>query len=497
MAGRTILVLGATGYVGGRLVPALVAAGHHVRAAARRPEQLADRPWIDKVEAPAVDALERGDLDAALSGVDVVIHLVHSMSGGDDFAELDRRIATNVAEAAAEAGIARIIYLGGLGSEADDLSDHLASRHEVGEVLRSGPVPVTEVRAAIVLGSGSASFEMLRGLTELLPVMVAPRWVNRTRCQPIAVSDLLADLVALVDERFDDADRTLDAGGPDVVTYRDMILTYAEVSGLRRRIVPVPVLTPRLSSHWVGLTTTLPRSLAAELVESLVNDVVVRPDHDISAVLPRDRTPMARAIEEAAAEVEDPTTSTRWSDEQLLNQPAAPAPWDPDWSGPAAYEDVRIFQVDTPRDTVFTSLTSIGGDRRWLVANALWGIRGLIDQLVGGVGLRRGRRHPQHLRVGDALDWWRVERIERPELLLLRAEMRMPGRGWLSWRLTEDGASTEIEQRATFVAKGLWGRAYWYCLLPFHGIIFPRLVQRIAADATTPVDEPELVEQDA
>ncbi len=483
MNGRHVLVLGATGYVGGRLVPALLDAGHRVRAGARRPGHLSDRPWSDRVEVVEVDALEPALLDAAMAGVDVVVHLIHSMTGSDDFAEIDRRIATNVATAAERAGVRRIVYLGGLGSEDEQLSDHLASRHEVGQVLAEGPVPVTELRAAVVLGSGSASFEMLRGLTELLPVMITPTWVNRTAVQPVAVVDLVQDLVAIVDERFDDVDDVLDVGGPDVVTYADMIRIYAERAGLRRFIVPVPVLSPRLSSHWVGVTTPHPPSLASDLVRSLSHDVVVRDDHDIDRLVPRERLGVDAAIAQAGAD-EDPSLSTRWSDAAFVRRPAAPAPWDPDWTGPKTFEDVRTFEIDRTPEAVFDSLTSLGGDRRWLVANALWSLRGLLDQATGGVGLRRGRRHPSHLRTGDVVDWWRVVRLERPTTLLLEAEMRMPGRGWLRWDLEElEPGRTRIEQVATFEPSGLWGRLYWYGLLPFHGVIFPRLVERIATDA--------------
>lgn len=483
MNARHVLVLGATGYVGGRLVPALLDAGHRVRAGARRPDHLRDRPWSDRVEIAEVDALDHGLLDAAMEGTDVVVHLIHSMTGDDDFAEVDRRIAVNVATAAERAGVARIVYLGGLGADDEELSDHLASRHEVGRVLAEGAVPVTELRAAVVLGSGSASFEMLRGLTELLPVMITPTWVNRTAVQPIAVVDLVRDMADVVDERFDDRDRILDVGGPDVVTYADLIRTSAAQAGLRRHIIPVPVLSPGLSSHWVGITTALPPSLAGELVRSLSHDVVVRPDHDIDRELPRDRLGIEAAIERASAD-EDPSLSTRWSDAGFGHRPAAPAPWDPDWTGPKTFEDVRIYGVDRTRRAVFDSLTSLGGDRRWLVANALWSLRGLLDQAAGGVGRRRGRRHPRHLRTGDVVDWWRVAHLRRPHSLLLEAEMRMPGRGWLRWNLEELGPGrTRIEQIATFEPSGLWGRLYWYGLLPFHGVIFPRLVQRIATDA--------------
>lgn len=476
-------VLGATGYIGGRLVPELVAAGHDVVCVARRPERLEARPWFDDVEVRAGDALDRASLESAFSGLHVVYHLVHSMGLSEDFESADRLAASNVRDAAATRGVAHLVYLGGLGDPSDpELSPHLRSRHEVGRILASGSVPTTELRAAIIIGSGSASFEMLRSLVEVLPMMVTPRWVG-TRCQPIAIRDVLVYLVAVLDHPPEHS-QVLDVGGPEVLTYREMIDIYAEEAGLRRRlIVPVPVLTPRLSSHWVNLVTPLPFGLAEPLIESQVNDVLVRPDHDIRRVIDHEPLPFREAVARAIRRVKHVEVRTSWTDAQAERH-AEPHPDDPDWSGGTLFEDQQVVRVPASRKAVFAELQGIGGARGWYSTSLLWSVRGLLDKLVGGVGMRRGRRHPDLLRVGDAVDFFRVEALEPDRLLRLRAEMKLPGAAWVEWTLVDAPGGCELRQRAEFHPRGILGRLYWYVLLPAHTLIFGRMARNIADAAT-------------
>jgi uncharacterized protein YbjT (DUF2867 family) len=479
-----VLVAGATGYIGRRLVTELVAAGHDVRALARRPEKLAGEPWFDSVDTCRGDVLDRDSLVAAFADVEAVYYLVHSIGGEGDWEARDRRAAANVRDAAALAGVRQIIYLGGLGDDrtAADLSPHLRSRHEVGRLLADGPVPVTELRAAVVIGSGSASFEMLRHLVEVLPVMVTPKWVN-TRCQPIAVRDVLAYLVGVLgDERA--LGRVFEIGGADVLTYRDMMVQFAEVEGLRRRlIVTVPVLSPGLSSRWVGLVTPLPADLARPLVDSLVNEVVVH-DHSIAEIVPRRPLGYREAVELALRKVRDLEVVTTWADAELRGAtPADPMPADPSWAGGTVLVDERTVDTTATPAALFRTVCGVGGERGWPSADVLWRIRGVMDRAVGGIGLRRGRRHPDRLRVGDPLDFWRVEALEPDRLLRLRAEMRLPGAAWLEWRIETDGDRTRLVQLARFHPRGLWGRLYWYSLVPFHGLVFGPMARRLTLDA--------------
>lgn len=483
--GMRVLVTGATGYIGGRLVPELLAAGHQVRCAARSPAKLDALPWRDDVEVVAADAEDAGSLVAAMTGCQAVYYLLHSMgmSGDEDFADKDRSMAETFRDSAAKADVSQIVYLGGLGEDDDpDLSPHLASRHEVGRVLADGPVPVTELRAAIIIGSGSASFEMLRHLTEVLPVMLTPRWVS-TRCQPIAIRDVLTYLVGVLGN--DDAkDRVLEVGGPDVCTYRELMDTYAEVAGLtRRRVVPVPVLTPGLSSHWIGIVTPIPKGLARPLVESLVNEVVVR-DRGIGTVVDHTPMPFRAAVQVALDRIRDLDVSTTWAGAELTGRsPADPMPSDPDWAGGVVLSDVKDVHADASPAALYATVTGIGGKRGWYVTEVLWSIRGIADQILGGVGMRRGRRHPDQLRIGDPVDFWRVEALVPDELVRLRAEMIVPGVAWLEWSIKPEDGGARLHQRARFHPRGLWGRLYWYSLLPFHALIFGRMAARIAADA--------------
>jgi uncharacterized protein YbjT (DUF2867 family) len=477
---RRVLVTGATGYIGGRLVPELLDAGIRVRCVARSPAKLDGRPWSERVEVVQGDVADPVAMAVAMKDMDGAYYLVHAMGATAEFAERDRVAASVFRDAAAAAGLGQIVFLGGLGVDDEDLSEHLSSRHDVGTILAEGPVPVTELRAAVIIGSGSASFEMLRHLTDVLPAMITPRWV-RTRCQPIAIRDVLAYLVRVLDEP-DARGRVLEIGGPDVVTYEDMMQLYAQVAGLPPRIVvPVPVLTPRLSSYWVGLVTPLPIGLARPLIDSLENEVIVH-DPAITTLVPRDLLSLRRAIELALARTRDVEVTTSWAEAELIGRsPADPVPSDPEWSGGIVFDDTQTVHSDAPVADVFSNVCSIGGARGWLVAEPLWEVRGLADRLLGGPGMRRGRRDPTRLRVGDTVDFFRVEAIVPDRLLRLHAEMKVPGDAWLEWTMEPDGSGTRLVQKARFHPRGVWGRVYWYSMLPFHHLIFGRLAAELAS----------------
>lgn len=471
------LVTGATGYLGGRLVPRLLAEGHQVRCLVRSPEKLRDVPWASEVEIVRGDVL--GDLNAPMEDVEFVHYLVHSLHS-KDFADADRKAAENTAAAAERAGVRRIVYLGGLHPAGADLSPHLASRKEVGEVFLRSSVPAVVLQAAVIIGSGSASFEMLRYLTERLPVMVTPRWVHN-RIQPIAVRDVLR---YLVEATTLDANRTFDIGGPDVLTYLEMMLRYAEVAGLpKRRVLPVPLLTPGLSSHWVNLVTPVPRSIARPLIESLVHEVVCR-ENDIRELLPGENVGYDKAVELALTKIRDADVETRWSGASTPGAPSEPLPTDPDWTGGSVYTDERERRTKATPERLWEVVEGIGGERGWYSFPLAWAIRGGLDRLAGGVGLRRGRRDPHRLNVGEALDFWRVEEVERGRLLRLRAEMKVPGKAWLELRVADGGqGGSTYRQRAVFVPKGLAGHVYWAAVWPFHGVVFGGMVRNIANEA--------------
>lgn len=480
-----VLVAGATGYVGRRLVAELVAGGHQVRCLARTPGKLDAEPWRDRVEVVSGDVLDRGSLTVPFRDVDAAYYLVHSIGSEADWQTRDRLAAENFRAAAAEAGVAQIIYLGGLGDDAGGaLSSHLASRHEVGRVLAEGSVPLTELRAAVVIGSGSASFEMLRHLVEVLPVMTTPRWVE-TRVQPISVRDVLAYLTGVLGDRAAYG-KVFEIGGTDVVTYREMMDLYASVAGLRKRwIVPVPVLSPRLSSLWVGLVTPIPADLARPLIDSLVNEVVVH-DHAIDRVVPHQPIGCREAIELALQRVGEFDVSTRWTDAELYGRsPADPIPTDPGWAGATVLVDRQVVCSGATPEALYREICALGGERGWLVGGWLWTLRGWLDRLLGGVGMRRGRRHPTDLRVGDVVDFWRVEALEPARLVRLRTEMRLPGDAWLEWSIASGTKGAVLTQRALFRPRGLSGRAYWYAVAPFHRFIFGPLARRIAQRAET------------
>ena len=475
------LVTGATGYIGGRLVPKLLEDGHRVRCLARDPSKLAQDPWAAQVEIVKGDMLDPDSLVEALEGCTYAYYLVHSMGDADDFGEADRQAADNFRMAADAAGVTRIVYLGGLGhSDREALSKHLASRQEVGRVLASGTTAVTELRAAVIIGSGSVSFEMLRYLTEVLPIMTTPKWV-RTRCQPVAIRDVLVVLAAAIDD--EPGNRILEVGGPDVLTYEEMMQAYAEEAGLPRRIIlPVPVLSPGLSSRWIGLVTPLPVGVARPLVDSLKNEVIVRNDgaferfHHVALTY---RESVRLALENTTHFA----VETRWTD--AANRPASPLPTDPDWAGGSRFEDRRVVETDASAEDVYWGFSRVGGDFGYYGLGWAWRLRGFIDSLFGGVGLRRGRRHPEDLRPGEALDFWRVSHLEPGRELVLHAEMKLPGEAWLSWRSDPTDNGSKLTQTAIFVPRGLLGRAYWYSLVPFHAVIFGAMAQRIAAAAAS------------
>lgn len=481
MTAQRILVMGATGYIGGRLAPRLARAGHHVRCLARSPEKLADVDWADTVEVVRGDAFDEESLVRAMSDIDVVYYLVHSIGSGGSFSDSDREAAGNTARAAAATGVARIVYLGGLVPD-DEASPHLASRAEVGQILLDGEVPAVVLQAGVIIGSGSASFEMLRYLTERLPVMVTPKWLH-SRVQSIAVRDVLQYLEGVLD-LAPGTNRRFDIGGPDVLTYREMMQRYARVAGLRRRIIiGVPVLTPRLSSHWVNIVTPVPKAIAQPLVESLRNSVVAH-EHDIEQLIPFELLPFDESVRLALQRIKEADVLTRWSGAAWPGAPSDPMPTDPDWSGGSVYRDERERHVHSDADAVWSAVEGIGGERGWYSFPMAWWLRGVLDRLVGGVGLRRGRRNPDQLVVGDAVDFWRVEALERGRLLRLRAEMKLPGDAWLEFEIDRGegpGGEPVLHQRALFVPHGLLGHLYWWSVTPFHGIVFGTMIRRLAA----------------
>ncbi len=455
---------------------------------ARSREKLRDHPWADNVEAVHGDVSDADSVAAAMRNVDVAYYLVHYLDSGSGFERTDRIAAQIFAEQAREAGVRRIVYLGGLtpaNVPERSLSAHLRSRAEVGEIFLRGAVPATVLRAAVVIGSGSASFEMLRYLTERLPIMVTPSWVN-TRTQPIGVRDVLRYLVGSA-AMPPDVNRAFDIGGPDVLTYREMMRRYAAVAGLRRRIiVPVPVLTPRLSSHWVGLVTPVPAALARPLTESLRHEVV-RHERDIRHYvpdLPGRPMPFDETLALALQRVREAQVATRWSSAALAGAPSDPLPTDPNWAGGSLYRDERQLPVGASAESLWKVIEGIGGDNGWYSFPLAWAVRGWLDRFVGGVGLRRGRRDAARLRVGDSLDFWRVEEIVPGRLLRLRAEMRIPGLAWLEMHAEkDDDGGTVYRQRALFHPRGLLGHAYWLGVSPFHAIVFGGMARNITKAA--------------
>jgi len=474
-----VLVTGATGYVGGRLLRALEQSGRPVRCLARRPEFLSSRV-APTTEVARGDVLDPSSLGPALTGVDTAYYLVHSLGTRGNFEDTDRRAAENFAKAAGSAGLERIVYLGGLGTHGSGLSPHLRSRQETGEALRASGVRVVELRAAVILGSGSLSYELIRALVERLPVMICPRWV-RVKTQPIAIEDVIAYLLAALELSPGGRD-IIEIGGADQVSYADIMLEYARLRGLRRLLIPVPFLTPRLSSLWLGLTTPVYARVGRKLIESLRNATVVQDSAALRLFAVR---PMGlrSALERAMANEDQEFATTRWSD--ALSSGGV----QPSWAGVrlgTRLIDSRVARVAVPPAEAFAPIRRIGGQAGWYYANGMWRLRGFLDLLVGGVGLRRGRRDPEQLVVGDTIDFWRVEAYEPDQRLRLAAEMKVPGRAWLEFEVRpETGASgSVIRQTAVFDPAGLPGLAYWYGVYPVHARVFAGMLKRIAARAS-------------
>jgi uncharacterized protein YbjT (DUF2867 family) len=479
------LVTGATGYVGGRLVPQLLAAGHTVRVLVRDERKARSHEWSSDVEIAVGDATEPDDVRAAMEDVDVLYYLLHSIGTGGDFGATEKKMAETFAQEALRAGVRRIVYLGGMIPEDEELSEHLSSRGEVGDVMLESGVPATVLQAGVVIGSGSASFEMLRYLTERLPVMVTPKWVN-TRIQPIAIRDVLRYLVASADMPSE-VSRRFDIGGPEVLTYLDLMQRFAAISGLpKRRVLKVPLLSPGLSSHWIGLITPVPANLARPLVESLRNTVVAA-DTDIKELVPDPPEGLIdfdRSVELALTKIQDLDVPTSWSSAATAGAPAEGLPTDPDWAGGSLYKDERTREVNATPEHLWSVIEGIGGRNGWYSWALGWWVRGVLDRMVGGPGLRRGRRNPRDLVVGDVVDFWRVEDTDDATFLRLRAEMKLPGLAWLEMKVgSTEGGTTTFYHRALFAPKGLLGHLYWWAIFPFHGIVFGSMQRNVAQAA--------------
>ncbi len=461
-----VLVTGATGYIGGRIVPLLLERGHRVRVMVRDPARVGGRAWAGNVEVVTGDVEDPSSLGPALADVDAAYYLIHLMDSGRGFVERDRAAARNFAAAAGQ--LKRLIYLGGLLPESDEVSDHLASRAQVGEILRTG-LPTVEFRAGPVIGSGSASFEMVRYLTERLPAMIAPKWILND-VQPIAVRDILQYLLLGLDQ----GSFGIYNVGTEPMSFKAMMQVFAEVRGLKRIIVPVPVLAPGLAALWVGLVTPISNRLAVPLIQGVVHPVVAdgsRARRDFPEVEP---ISYRRAVELALRQTEANAVATRWST-ALGNAPSFELS-----QSQGLIRETRSRMTTADQAATFRAFSSLGGDRGWLFWSWAWSFRGLLDQLVGGPGLRRGRRHTTELEPGDALDFWRVEQVDPPQLLRLRAEMKVPGRAWLQFEAIPEASGTRLVQTAIFQPIGLGGHLYWNALYPIHRIMFSGMVSRIA-----------------
>jgi len=482
---RKILVTGASGYVGGRLVTALLADGADVRVFVRDANKAQSHSWANQVEIATGNASDFQSTKDALTGVHTAYYLLHSINLGPNFDEIESAMARNFAMAAQSCGVSQIVYLGGINND-EKTSKHLTSRANTGKELATTSVPVLELRAGIIIGSGSASFEMLRHLTHRLPVMTTPKWVSN-KTHPIAIRDVLwylrncAKLETPVGGVFD-------IGGPEVLTYADMMQKFAKLSGLRKRlIIKVPVLTPKLSSLWIGFVTPVPTSLARPLVGSLISEVVADPKKSIDKLIPKPAEGLIDvdgAVTLALSNVSSNTVSTRWSDATLPTAPWQKAQSDPEWAGEMLLKDKKVRTTDASIKSLWEAIEEIGGENGWYGADFLWYLRGLLDRMIGGVGLRRGRRDPIHLRVGESLDFWRVESLVPEQSLKLYAEMILPGKAWLEFRISKlPNGQSEVVQEASFSPRGLGGQLYWYAVLPFHIFVFPTMIRNLIRSA--------------
>ena len=482
---RKILVTGASGYVGGRLVTALLADGADVRVFVRDVNKAQSHSWANQVEIATGNASDFQSTKDALTGVHTAYYLLHSINLGPNFDEIESAMARNFAKAAQSCGVSQIVYLGGINND-EKTSKHLTSRANTGKELATTSVPVLELRAGIIIGSGSASFEMLRHLTHRLPVMTTPKWVSN-KTHPIAIRDVLwylrncAKLEKPVGGVFD-------IGGPEVLTYADMMQKFAKLSGLRKRlIIKVPVLTPKLSSLWIGFVTPVPTSLARPLVGSLISEVVADPKKSIDKLIPKPAEGLIDvdgAVKLALSNVSSNTVSTRWSDATLPTAPWQKAQSDPEWAGEMLLKDKKVRTTDASIKSLWEAIEEIGGENGWYGADFLWYLRGLLDRMIGGVGLRRGRRDPIHLRVGESLDFWRVESLVPEQSLKLYAEMILPGKAWLEFRISKlPNGKSEVVQEASFSPRGLGGQLYWYAVLPFHILVFPTMIRNLIRSA--------------
>ena len=482
---RKILVTGASGYVGGRLVTALLEDGASVRVFVRDQKKAQSNSWASSVEIATGNASDYQSTLKALTGIHTAYYLLHSINAGTNFDKIESEMANNFAKASEEAGVKQIIYLGGINNDLKS-SKHLNSRANTGRSLASTSVPVMEMRAGIIIGSGSASFEMLRHLTHRLPVMTTPKWVmNKTH--PIAVRDVLWYLKSAA-KLEKPVSGIFDIGGPEVLTYADMMQKFAKLSGLRKRlIIKVPVLTPNLSSLWIGFVTPVPTTLARPLVGSLISEVVADPAKSIDHLIPKPAEGLidvSTAITLALSKVSSNAVSTRWSDATAPYAPWQKAQSDPDWAGEALYKDTKVRVTDASMENLWVAIEEIGGDNGWYGADFLWYARGVIDRMIGGVGLRRGRRDPIHLRVGDSLDFWRVESLIPGQSLKLYAEMILPGKAWLEFRIKKlPNGQSEVTQEASYSPRGLGGQLYWYAVLPLHTFVFPTMIRNLIRSA--------------
>ncbi len=487
---KPILVTGATGYVGGRLVPLLLESGYRIRAMGRSLEKLEARPWAghDNVELVKGDVFDPESLINAAGGCWAAFYLVHSMNTREkNFEKADRSAALNMVEAAAKAGLDRIIYLGGLGDEkSPQLSKHLRSRHEVARILQSGPVPATILRAAVILGSGSVSFEIMRYLVERLPVMITPSWVN-TRNQPIAIRNVLVYLRGCL-EADETVGQTFDIGGPDILAYRDLFQIYAEEAGLTKRwIIPVPFLSTVLSSYWIHLVTPVPSAIARPLAEGLRNEVLCG-DNRIQSIIPQQLLSCRETIRLAIDRLNHNQVDTCWSDAGCLLPPEWLYCGDSEFSGGTILECGYRARLRATAGEVWIPVEKIGGRTGWYYGNFLWQLRGFMDRMIGGIGLKRGRRNHDQIQIGDALDFWRVMEVTPPERLVLLAEMKVPGEALLEIRVRQiESDLVELQLVSRFLPKGLFGMVYWYALFPFHAIVFSGMLRSLARETGKPL----------